>query len=111
MRATNLAKRERFARQVIDLDERWQIRRADKLNWELRFKGKRQGFYGTLLGAFQALPAKMLQEEASGTLVEVTRTLRGIVEKVESAFTPSLIEATKFERPKNGNEEKRTQKI
>jgi hypothetical protein len=89
-RKTSDTKRARRAAQVIIIDDDWEVRRADRLNWQIRYKGKQYGFYGTLPSAFQALPSKMLSEEASGTLADIKRSLRGIVERVESAFTLSV---------------------
>jgi len=77
IKATLKAKAEKFRSQTIKVDETWSIVRADELNWQIRHKDQRapydKWFFGTLRGALLALPDKMLEEEAKGTIDDVRR--------------------------------------
>lgn len=77
-----------FADQKVVVDENWQVQRADELNWEVRYKGKFRGFYGTIASALDALPDKMLSEEAKGTLKDVKSMQEAIHERIEEAYHP-----------------------
>ena len=85
IKATKAEMRARFDAQTVTIDENWSILRADELNWEIRYKGKFQGFYGSIGGAIRALPAKMLSEDAKGTLKDVLRSLGAITATIEKA--------------------------
>lgn len=85
-KATRAAQKERMASQTVTIDDHWQIIRADPLNWEIRYKGKFQGYYGTIGNALCALPSKMLNESAKGTLTDIRRTLEGISSTIEKAI-------------------------
>lgn len=89
---TKKAKTAQFASQTIKVDDNWKIVRADELNWEVQFKGKFKGYFGRLIDAFRALPAKMLGEEAQGTVADLTGLQKAINEHVENA----LIDAAKI---------------
>ena len=86
---TKRQKKAAHADQKITVDENWVIQRVDPLNWEIRYKGKFNGFYGTISSALNALPAKMLSEEAKGTLKDVQTQQKGISERIEMAFHPA----------------------
>ena len=58
---TKRQKKEAHAGQKITVDENWVIQRVDPLNWEIRYKGKFNGFYATIVSALNALPAKNAQ--------------------------------------------------
>ena len=83
---TKRQKKEAHAGQKITVDENWVIQRVDPLNWEIRYKGKFNGFYGTISSALNSLPAKMLSEEAKGTLKDLQTQQNGISERIEMAF-------------------------
>lgn len=85
-RATREAKREAMASQTVTIDKHWRILRADPMNWEIQYKGKFQGYYGTIVAALKALPAKMLDEEAKGTLNDLLRYAEGIRTTIERAI-------------------------
>lgn len=75
-----------FAEQVIVIDSDWTIRRSDELNWEIQYKGRFNGFYSSIIGAFKALPAKMLNDEVKTSLACVIESQKAINEKIESAL-------------------------
>lgn len=75
-----------FAGQVVKVDEHWTVRRADELNWMVEYKGKFHGFYGTILSAFKALPAKMVSEEAKTSLANVMECQKAINERIERSL-------------------------
>lgn len=83
---TKLANAAAIASQTITIDTHWKIQRVDERNWEVQYKGKFRGFYGDLASALRNLPAKMLSEEASGTLADVLRCHKAIVERLETAL-------------------------
>lgn len=84
--ATRQAKKAAFAAQTVTIDPNWRILRADPLNWEIQYKGKFQGYYGTIANALKALPAKMLDEQAKGTLNDVLRSVEGITATIDKAI-------------------------
>ena len=90
IKATLKAKAEKFKSQTIKVGENWSIVRLDELNWQIRHKDQRapydKWFFGTLRGAFLALPDKMLGEEAKGTIDDVGRCYRGFCEAVLNAL-------------------------
>ncbi len=67
-KATEDENRVLWASQHIQIDEDWSVSRFDELNWEVQHNGNFHGFYGTLFRAFQALPAKMMNEGAKNSL-------------------------------------------
>jgi len=77
-----------YANRVIVIDEDWQIRRLDRLNWIIVHKGEwfEKGYHGTLCSALSALPAIMLQEQAKNDVGEVLRLIRGITEEIRNAI-------------------------
>lgn len=83
---TRADKSAKYAEQTVTIDHEWKIVRADELNWEIQFKGRFQGFYGTIVAALEALPAKMLGEVAKGSLNEVRRSVRAIQETIDNAL-------------------------
>ena len=85
-KATKQANRERFAAQTVTIDDNWKIVRADPLNWEIQYKGKFQGYYGTIPSALRVLPAKMLNEDAKGTLTDILRCVEGISATIDKAI-------------------------
>ena len=86
IKETRDAQKAAFESQTITIDENWRIIRSDIMNWEVQFNGEFWGYFGSVASAFQALPAKMLSEEARGTVANVQRTLNGIVERIEKAM-------------------------
>lgn len=86
IRAAKEAQRKRLRSQTVTVDQHWKILRTDPLNWELRYKGKFKGYYGTITDAIRALPSKMLDEVAKNDLAEVLRSLQGIEETIERAI-------------------------
>jgi hypothetical protein len=90
MLATVAAKAAEFKEQDIRIDDNWRVFRADQLNWELRYKGRFAGYYGSLVSAFKALPDKMLGSAAKNSLVKLIETQNAIGESIEEAF--SLLE-------------------
>jgi hypothetical protein len=90
IKAALKAKAEKFKSQTIKVDENWSIVRLDQLNWQIRHKDQRapydKRFFGTLRGALLALPDKMLEEEAKGTIGDVRRCYRGFCEAVLNAL-------------------------
>ena len=84
--ATRQAKKAQMESQTITIDDDWRILRADPLNWEIQYKGKFQGYYGTIPAALRVLPAKMLGEQAKGTLSDVLRSLEGVTATIEKAI-------------------------
>ena len=85
---TKRQNKEAHAEQKVTIDENWTIQRVDPLNWEIRYKDKFNGFYGTIVSALNALPAKMLSEEAKGTLKDVQTQQKAILERIEMAYHP-----------------------
>lgn len=79
-----------YARQVIKIDDNWIVRRIDELNWGIEriIKGKPvfQGYYGTIIAAFKALPAKILSDEAKTSLACVMECQKAINDRIESAL-------------------------
>lgn len=87
IKATFKANSIKYGSQTISIDSNWQILRVDAKNWEIQFNSKFQGFYGSLPSALQALPSKMLSEQASGTLADVLRTHNAILDRIHMAFS------------------------
>ena len=83
---TKRQKKQAHSEQKVTIDENWTIQRVDPLNWEIRYKDKFSGFYGTIASALDALPAKMLSEEAKGTLKDLQTQQKAISERIEEAF-------------------------
>jgi hypothetical protein len=79
-------KKARLESQTVTVDDNWRIRRSDPFNWEVQYKKKFQGYYPSVSAAIRALPAKMLNEDARGTLTDVLRSAEGIVALVERAI-------------------------
>ena len=86
IRAAKAAKSAGFASQVVTINDDWKIVRADENNWEVRHKGKFNGYFGTLTAAFKAIPAKMLDEQAKGSLNQVLEGQKAIVATIETAL-------------------------
>jgi hypothetical protein len=84
--AAKAANAARFRGQDIPIDKNWRAVRADQLNWELRYKGKFFGYYGSLAGALRALPDKMLSESAGSFMAEVHGRQKAILESVDKAL-------------------------
>ena len=86
IRAAKHAQQERFAGQVIKIDNTWTVRRFDEKNWTVEKNGEFDGYYGSLVAAFSALPAKMLSEEAQSSLQLIYDNLKGIKLKITDAL-------------------------
>lgn len=88
--ATKKANAEKFKNQTIQIDDRWRIIRSDELNWEIQRKTelgwKFQGFYGSVISAFDSLPAKMLGEVAKNDVATVISNQKAIQETLEKAL-------------------------
>jgi hypothetical protein len=93
IKATKRAKAAAREAQIIKVDENWSIVRIDDLNWQIRHAKQRLPFdkwyFGTLRGAFLALPDKMIGEEAKGAIADVSRCYRRFCESVLSALPGS----------------------
>jgi hypothetical protein len=76
-----------YAQQTIKIDENWTIKRGDELNWQIFKKGKFYGFYGSLQGAFMALPAAMLGEEAKNSLQLILESQNDINRRIVAAIS------------------------
>ena len=88
--ATKKARAARLASQTITIDPNWRIIRFDPWNWQIQHHTKFCGYYGTLLAAFQALPAAMLEAEAKNTLADVLECQRAINERIAIALKLKL---------------------
>lgn len=86
-KATKLAKKESFAEQTVVIDENWHIIRADELNWEIQFKGKFHGYFGRLSHALKAIPHKMLNVEARGSLIQIVAILQSIEARIDQCVS------------------------
>jgi hypothetical protein len=77
--------------QTITINKEWQIVRLDPKNWQIQnyamlkegknaggYEWKEMGYYATLRQALFALPDKMLDAVANGTLTDVKNALAGI---------------------------------
>jgi hypothetical protein len=88
--AARKAQAVQFAAQTIVIDDDWRIVRADRLNWEVQYKGAFYGYYGRLLNAFQALPAKMLDAGAKDSLQRIQECQTAINERIATALKLKL---------------------
>ena len=83
--------------QIITINKDWRIDRMDVRNWEIQHlvkikEGKNAGniewqglgYYSTLRQALLALPDKMLDDVANGTLTDVKNALAGIREAIKA---------------------------
>jgi hypothetical protein len=91
IQAAKAAKQAVFGKQLIKVNDEWSIARIDEYNWQIRKKTlpypKAQPWYfGTLQGAFVALPEKMLDEEAKNSMAEAQRDYRRFLEVVEKTL-------------------------
>lgn len=77
-----------WAAQTVRIDNSWRIVRSDELNWEVQYKTKFKGFYGTLPAALRSLPDKMIGEEAGNSLATVQRSQKAILDRIENALNP-----------------------
>jgi hypothetical protein len=84
--AAQKAQAAQFAAQVIVIDPNWRIRRMDRWNWEIQYKGRFYGYYGRLLNALQALPAKMLDAEVLTSLATITDRQQAINSQIATAL-------------------------
>ena len=100
IKETRDAQNAAFESQTITIDNHWRIIRSDNLNWEVQFKGQFWGYYGTVAKAFQALPGKMLSEEARGTVADVRGTLNDIIYRIEKAMKISSSPDVKPDGPR-----------
>lgn len=80
-----------YAQQVIVVNEDWRIVRADAYNWEVRYKGQFKGYYGRLMAAFQALPAKMLDATVRGTLEQILEQHAAVQRDIDTALKLNLV--------------------
>ena len=86
--------------QIVKINENWQVVRVNPLNWqiqELVEAEKRDGtktmewttggnFFGSLIGAINALPSKMLDREANASLQAVKASHDEIKAIIKSAL-------------------------
>jgi hypothetical protein len=84
MSATCAAKRNQREGQTIVIDKNWRIVRADDLNWEVQFKEKFYGYFGSLKNAFNGLLKKMISDSARKDIAEVLKKIKEIEEKIEA---------------------------
>ena len=91
IKATKKAKAAARKAQTIKIDENWSIVRIDDLNWQIRHTKQRLPFdrwyFGTLRGAFLALPDKMIGEEAKDAIADVSRCYTRFCDSVLSALS------------------------
>lgn len=87
--ATNKANAERWEKQTVTVDENWSIHRFDQKNWQIVSKKPKspENFYGSLFAALQALPAKMLSEQAKGSLNDLLELNRAIQQRIGMAIS------------------------
>lgn len=77
--------------QTITIDENWSIARIDERNWSiLNKRAEKDGFenenyFGTLLAALNALPSKMLTDEAKTSLASVIESQKAIRARIAQA--------------------------
>ena len=90
IKAGRKANADKFDKQVISVDENWQIRRADQWNWEIRQKVSEKwvfkGYYGKLNSALMALPAHMIGEQAKDSLEHCLICLKDIKYSILAAL-------------------------
>jgi hypothetical protein len=86
MKATIAAQKEKRESQTIVIDEDWKIIRADELNWEVQFKGKFYGYFGSVKNAFNGLLKKMLNASAQKDMAEILKRIEEIESKIEAAL-------------------------
>jgi hypothetical protein len=86
MQASRKANTQRFAGQVIVVDDEWRIIRVDEYNWEIQKKGKFKGYYGKITEALKALNGHMLGDKAKSSLEDILELQKAIVDKIESAL-------------------------
>lgn len=85
-RETRTANAAKFAAQTVNIDKDWKIVRTDEMNWEIRHKGRFQGYYGSLRAALRALPVKMLDDEARASLAAIEANFLIILHKIDAAL-------------------------
>ena len=85
-KATLEARNAAFASQTVTVDQNWKIVRADEKNWEVQYKGQFWGYFGSLVSAFKALPAKMLTQEAKGGIDELLAVHNDIIRRIDNAL-------------------------
>ena len=83
--------RAEWDKQVIIIDDKWRIARFDEKNWVVEFKGDFFGYFGSILTAFQSLPAKMLSAEARDSIAEVHRAQQEINERILKALWHAVL--------------------
>lgn len=76
--------------QVVMVDDDWRIVRFNEQNWMVQHEGQFSGYYGHLLDALQALPAKMLDPKAAGTLDQILELNRSIQARIEATLKLKL---------------------
>lgn len=76
--------------QVVTVDPHWRIVRFDEFNWQIQYKGEFKGYYSHLLDALKALPTKMLDTQAQGTLEQVLELNRTLQARIETALKMKL---------------------
>jgi hypothetical protein len=84
--AGRLAAQERYSNQVIEIDTNWTIRRSDEFNWEILYKRQFVGYYGTLVGAFEAISRKMLNTEAKSSVAKIIEAQKDINQRINAAI-------------------------
>src|ERR1043166_4553138 len=84
--AAKVANRQRFKAQTITIDDNWQVVRSDELNWEIQFKGRFWGYYGSFLDALKSLPATLLSSEAKNSLADIQQRQKAICERITKAL-------------------------
>lgn len=94
IKAATDAQAERYAKQVINLEGfdtngkpiTWTVKRDDEMNWTVLKSGKFDGYFGSILSAFNSLPSKMLDEEAKGSMALIQESQKDITRRIAAAF-------------------------
>lgn len=87
--AARKAKSDTYKSQVILIEGGWKISRLDERNWQIKHKSiQAENFYASIVDAFNALPVKMLSNEANNSLEEVLGTVKDIRRRIIEALKP-----------------------
>jgi hypothetical protein len=94
LKAGRNANSAKYAKQVITIEGQdtngkpitWTVKRDDEMNWTVLKDGKFDGFFSSILSAFNALPGKMLNEEAKTSLALIQEAQTAIMRRIAVAF-------------------------
>ena len=91
IKATKAAKKTRLSAQTIAVDKDWRIERVDDCNWRILYKDEFRGYFYRLVDALDALPHRMLSEQAKTSLGHIHGCLKAIQESIQTAVTCARI--------------------